>query len=94
MILSRNWRGPGGEVDLIATDGHTLIACEVKTRSSVGFGTPREAVDERRAQRVYQLAVRWLQHHRVGWCPIRVDVVAILWPADGDPTIEHHEGVL
>lgn len=92
-LLNRNWRGDGGEIDIVLTDGAGLIACEVKTRSGVDFGTPFEAVDQRKVERVRRLALQWLQHHRVGWVPVRVDVVAIVWPADGEPVLTHHPGV-
>ena len=39
-VLARNWRCPGGELDLVLRQGSTLIACEVKTRSGTGFGDP------------------------------------------------------
>lgn len=32
-ILASRWRGAGGELDLVAARGPTVIACEVKTRS-------------------------------------------------------------
>ena len=34
VILARNWRGGGGELDLAALDGETLVFIEVKTRST------------------------------------------------------------
>ena len=44
VVLDRNWRCPLGEIDLVLRDGDTLVVCEVKTRSGVGYGTPHEAV--------------------------------------------------
>ena len=43
-ILERNFRIRGGEIDIIALDGQTLVYVEVKTRSSHQFGLPEEAV--------------------------------------------------
>ena len=45
VILSRNWRCRHGEIDLVATDSHRLVVCEVKTRSGTRYGEPAEAVD-------------------------------------------------
>ena len=50
-ILARNWRCRAGELDIVARDGSQLVFVEVKTRSSLAFGTPAEAVD-RRSRRV------------------------------------------
>jgi len=43
-ILERNFRIRGGEIDVIAKDGDTLVYVEVKTRSSNQFGTPEESI--------------------------------------------------
>ncbi len=43
-IIERNFRIRGGEIDIIAIDGTTLVYVEVKTRSSNLFGTPEESI--------------------------------------------------
>ena len=43
-IIERNFRIRGGEIDIIALDGQTLVYIEVKTRTSDQFGRPEEAV--------------------------------------------------
>ena len=45
VLLDRNWRCEAGEIDLVLRDGDVLVVCEVKTRSSLRYGTPHEAVD-------------------------------------------------
>jgi len=93
VVLSRNWRCRRGELDLVAVDGDRLVVCEVKTRSGTGYGHPAEAVTRSKAARVRQVTRHWLAEHRVGWCEVRFDVVAVHCPPDGDPTIEHLAGV-
>jgi putative endonuclease len=92
VVLSRNWRCREGEVDLIATDGERLVVCEVKTRSGTGYGEPSEAVTPVKAARIRRIAAQWLRAHRVGWCEIRFDVLAVLCPPDGPVTVEHLQG--
>ena len=46
VLLDRNWRCESGEIDLVLRDGHVLVVCEVKTRSSTRAGLPHEAVTE------------------------------------------------
>jgi putative endonuclease len=74
----------------VAALGHTIVFCEVKTRSGTAFGTPAEAVGMRKQARIRRLAARWLREHRgvVGLRPavIRFDVAAIL--ADGLEILE------
>jgi putative endonuclease len=92
VVLSRNWRCRGGELDLVATDGERLIICEVKTRSGTGYGEPAEGVTPAKAARIRHVAAAWLQTHRVGWCEVRFDVLAVLCPPDGPVTVEHLRG--
>lgn len=89
VVLSRNWRCRDGELDLVATDGAQLIVFEVKTRSGDGFGQPAEAVTPEKQARIRRCAHRWLREFRVGWCPIRFDVIAIVWPAGARPRLRH-----
>ena len=58
-ILARNWRGRCGEVDVIAVGPHEVVFCEVKARSSVRHGSPLEAVDRRRRDRLRRGANGW-----------------------------------
>ena len=55
-ILKSNYRTPFGEADLIAKDGDEIVFVEVKTRESLRFGAPREAVGKLKQQRYYQIA--------------------------------------
>lgn len=43
-IIERNFRIRGGEIDIVAVDGETLVYVEVKTRTSHAFGSATEAV--------------------------------------------------
>ncbi|MCE3245567.1 MAG: hypothetical protein K0S72_1695, partial [Arthrobacter sp.] len=44
LIVERNWRCPDGEIDIVALDGDALVIAEVKTRRSLAYGHPFEAV--------------------------------------------------
>lgn len=92
VVLCRNWRCREGELDVVATDGTTLIVCEVKTRSGHGFGTPEEAVTEEKQARIRRLTYRWLATYRVAWCPIRFDVIAIDHFPGVQPQLRHIQG--
>lgn len=72
-IVARNWRCPVGELDLVAVGpaGAIVVFCEVKTRSSLVFGTPAEAVTPAKQQRIRRLAARWLSEQRSPQSPRR-----------------------
>jgi putative endonuclease len=77
-VLDRNWRCAGGEIDLVLRKGSTLVVCEVKTRSSLAYGSPAEAVTSPKRARLRRLAARWLAEHDVRPAKVRFDVACVL----------------
>ncbi len=88
-ILARNWRCPEGEIDIVARERGALVICEVKTRSSVRYGVPAEAITARKADRLRRLACRWLQEHPAGGADVRFDVVSVVRQPSGAAVVEH-----
>ncbi|MHA3703551.1 YraN family protein [Jatrophihabitans sp. YIM 134969] len=92
-ILDRNWRCELGELDIVAREGPALVFCEVKTRSSTAFGDPAEAVGFHKSRRIHHLAGRYLAEHPETRAPdLRFDIVAVLRPSLGAPTLRHLRG--
>lgn len=92
-ILARNWRCPAGELDVVALDGDVLVFVEVKTRSSLAYGDPAEAVGARKAAQVRRVALHWLaEHPERFWPELRFDVVAVVRNAAGGPSVRHIRG--
>jgi putative endonuclease len=89
VVLARNWRCAGGEVDLILRDGADVVFCEVKTRRGDRFGTPAEAISPAKVRRLRRLAARWLEQTTVRPREVRFDVVAVLPQPRGATLIEH-----
>jgi putative endonuclease len=92
QILDRNWRCDQGEIDLVAMDDTCLVIVEVKTRRSLAFGSPVEAVTAVKAARLRRLAACWLNDHRSQVdtvADIRIDVIGVLRPTSGPAQIEH-----
>jgi putative endonuclease len=92
-ILDRNWRCNGGELDIVAVDRRTLVACEVKTRSGTRYGSPLDAVGRKKHRRLRGLAVAWINAHGVRFDEIRIDVIGLTREGAGGFTIEHIRGV-
>ncbi|CAN5608276.1 YraN family protein [soil metagenome] len=93
VVLDSNWRCEAGEIDLVLRDGRVLVVCEVKTRSSLAYGSPLEAVTEQKAARLRRLAARWLEEHAVRPDEVRIDLVGVLVPRSGGPRLEHVRGI-
>jgi putative endonuclease len=86
-IVSRNFKSPVGEMDIIAEDGGTLVFVEVKTRTDDSFGHPFEAVTPRKRDKLRKVALSYLKRSRQE-VPSRFDVLSI--ETDGkNHTIEH-----
>ena len=92
VLLDRNWRCEQGEIDLVLRDGDTLVVCEVKTRSSAGWGQPLEAVGRAKADRLRRLAARWMAARGVRAPEVRIDLVGVL-RTPGGPVLEHVKAV-
>ena len=93
-IVERNWRCVHGEIDLIARAGGERVFVEVKTRSSVAYGHPLEAITPRKLARLKRLAGAWCLAHPAERGQIRIDAVAVIAPRAGRVEVEHLERVL
>lgn len=85
VVKERNYRCPLGEVDIILWDGDVLVFCEVKTRSSLDYGHPLEAVNSGKINRLAKIANYYLLRSQI--INFRIDAVGIYYEA-GEPKIE------
>lgn len=76
-IVARRYRRRGGELDIIARDGPTLVFVEVKARVGRAFGEGAEAVTRQKQRRIAQVALDYVTRHRLHGCPCRFDVVSV-----------------
>jgi len=77
--VARNWRCRDGELDLIVRRNRTFVFCEVKARGTDVFGSPAEAVNYAKRQRLRVLAAKWLEEDApIRPREIRFDVVSIV----------------
>ena len=94
-ILDRNWRVREGEIDLITLDkAGAFHFIEVKTRSSLSFGHPFEAITQVKLLRMQRLAMGWLVTHDCFGCEYSIDIASVLINPDGTHSLEFRAGVL
>jgi putative endonuclease len=93
QVLERNWRCRLGEIDIVAAEvgehGLTLVFCEVKCRSGLGFGHPLEAITYGKMRTLRQLAALWMREHRIKASTIRLDAIGVVL-APGEPASLTH----
>ena len=92
-ILHRNWRCPGGELDIVAEMGQTLVFVEVRTRRGTRYGTAAESITPAKQARLIQLAQTFLQETNRSSQSWRIDVVAVRL-GSGLPQIDHIENAV
>ena len=84
-LVTRNWRCPGGELDLVMRERDTLVLVEVRKRSRGDYGDAFESVHGRKRARLIHAARLFLAAHaEFSRCPVRFDVVAV----DGSDKLE------
>jgi putative endonuclease len=86
-IVARRYRRRGGELDIIARDGRTMVFVEVKSRASHAFGAAAEAVTRLKRKRITDLALDYLMRNHLSHCPCRFDVVSIHFDS-GSPVVD------
>ena len=91
-IVARRYRRRGGELDIVARDGPTLVFVEVKARQGCSFGGAAEAVTALKRRRIVQLAMDYMARNHLANCPCRFDVVSIALDTAGSPGIEVYQG--
>lgn len=76
-ILEKNYRKQCGEVDIIARDRGALVFIEVKTRRSSLYGSPHDAVDQRKQRQLSKIAQEYLVSRRLQDIVARFDVLGV-----------------
>lgn len=85
-VLDRNYTTSIGEVDIFVTDEKTLVAVEVKSRLSLEYGTPAEAVGHQKIKKISQVTSQYIKQYRLFGVPVRFDVVEVYL---NDNTVNH-----
>jgi putative endonuclease len=82
-VLAQNHHTRWGELDLVLSDGHTIVFCEVKTRR-LGSGEPFENLHSAKQAQVRKMAAAWLLQpsDRPWHDDLRFDAVGVLLDRD------------
>lgn len=77
-LVTKNYRSPYGEIDLIMRERDTLVFIEVRYRRNQAFGLAEETVDWRKQAKLRATAEHYLQNEKVAHDrPCRFDVMAM-----------------
>ena len=92
-IIERNFNCRQGEIDIIAKDKNEYVFIEVKTRSNICFGRPKDAVNEYKQKHIYQSTRFYLYLHGLGNMFVRFDVIEVLLE-DGRFKVNHIKQIM
>jgi putative endonuclease len=88
-IITRNYRCPTGEIDIIAKDGNIIVFVEVKTREE-DEPRPEEQVNPAKQHQLTKAGKTYLSRYGFPQPLARFDVVAVVWPPGREkPEIRH-----
>lgn len=90
-IITKNWRCPLGEIDLIVERDGEIRFVEVKTRASRVYGFPEEAVTAKKLRHLARSAEVWLRGRQEA--RYQMDVVSIFLRPSAPPQVIWIEGV-
>jgi len=77
QVIEQNFHVKGGEIDIIARQGKTIVFVEVKTRHNFLGGYPEEAVTKTKLRRINLAAACYLQRFGSFQPPSRLDVISV-----------------
>lgn len=90
VILERNWRFKKYEVDIIASEGNSIVFIEVKSRGTDAFGNPELAVTKKKQKFLVTAADQYIRAKNIE-LESRFDIVSIL-VINNNITVKHLEG--
>ncbi len=64
-IIEKNYYTRFGEIDIIAREDNVMIFVEVKTRMSLDYGWPEEAIDRRKIRHLFKTADIYMADNRL-----------------------------
>ncbi len=87
-IIDLNWHySKNAEIDIIAEDKGVLVFTEVKTRSSLNFGHPFEAINQEKIKKIHSAILAYINQCEKKYKSYRFDGIAIIGLQN--PKIEH-----
>ena len=89
-ICALNWRSGRYELDIVARKAGIVHFVEVKTRSNLACGLPREYVTAAKQERIRKTAAFYLMEKGLD-CPVRFDVAEVYTNGAHSPAATHIE---
>lgn len=94
-ILAKHWTHRIGELDIVAAKSGRIIFVEVRTKTSLRYGTPEESIGWHKQEHLRRMANLYMLKNKLNDVPYQVDTVAVLYDSmRKEITIRHLENVV
>lgn len=80
--VTKNYFCPYGEVDLILNKNNVLHFIEVKYRSNLSYGSPRDAINRTKMLRMKKTALHYIKNRDEGYIHFKIGFLGILKTGD------------
>ena len=90
-IIERNYKNKIGEIDIVAFCEDILVFIEVKTRTSLNFGYPYEAVNRKKKEKIVKTSLLYLSINFSNNIQCRYDIVEVYINREKAYKINHYE---
>jgi putative endonuclease len=84
-LIETNYRCHSGEIDIVARQKDCLVFVEVRTKSTLGYGSPEESITSTKQKHMIKCAYYYLQNHKKLPEHWRIDLVAVELDALNQP---------
>ncbi|MCC7197110.1 YraN family protein [Candidatus Peregrinibacteria bacterium] len=91
-LIQKNFRIPGGEIDLIMQKDGILTFVEVKSRAQSHFGTALESITRQKKRLLLRAAATYLIKNKVQ-IPWQIHVVTIQYQPGNKAHITHYKNI-
>lgn len=93
-ILEMNFRySKMAEIDIIALKNNVIHFVEVKTRTGDLFGSPFEAINQKKLISIFKCARFYMQNSKKKYEKMQIDAVGIILDKNKEAKIEHLENI-
>jgi len=92
-IIEKNFLCKQGELDIIAKNENEIVFVEVKTRTSIKYGNPIEAVNKIKIKHMYNSAQFYLYKNGLQNSFVRFDIIEI-YIKNKYCYIKHHKQII
>lgn len=87
VILDRNFRRKGGELDIVALDKNELVIVEVKTRKFGSLTDGIEAITKTKMKNIISAAQKYIDEKDIKFCGMRFDAAELVVTTDEIPSV-------